>query len=187
MLRRLPASVFLVAALFTAGCADPPNKEMDQAQGAIDAAKAAGAEKYARTEYSAAETALKNANDAETAGDYRLALNAALESREHAQNAAREAADSKALVRVDVERSMAQIATLMAQANTRRSAAQRARVPARVLAESAREVDAASDAVQKASEAIDGDDYLAAMAALKGVRERLETAVATMGGTARRR
>jgi len=186
---RVPASAFLLAALITAGCAEPPNKEMDQAQGAIDAAKAAGAEKYATTEYSAAETALKNANDAVTAGDYRLALNAALESREHAQNAARETADTKARTRAEVERSMAEIATLMAQANTRRSAAQRARIPARGVAESARDVDAASAAVQKAGEAIAADDYLAALAALKGVKERLETAVATMGGqpAARRR
>ena len=183
--RRVTASAFLVAALFVAGCADPPNKEMDQAQGAIDAAKAAGAEKYATTEYSAAETALKNANQAVTAGDYRLALNAALESREHAQNAAREAADSKARIRGEVERSMAEIATLMAQANTRRSAAQRARVPARILAESAREVDAASAAVQKAGEEIAADDYIAALAALKGVKERLEIAVATMDGPRR--
>ena len=42
----------------------PPNKEMDQAQGAIDAARAAGAERYAATEYTAATEALKNANDA---------------------------------------------------------------------------------------------------------------------------
>ena len=185
--RRALASACLVAALAAAGCAEPPNKEIDQAQGAIDAAKAAGAEKYATTEYSAAETALKNANDAVAAGDYRLALNAALESREHGQNAARDTADTKARVRVEVERSMAEIATLMAQANTRRAAAQRARVPARVLAQSARDIDAASAAVQKAGEAIAGDDYLAALAALKGVKERLEMAVAAIGPAGRRR
>jgi Domain of unknown function (DUF4398) len=69
---------------------------MDQAQGAIDAARAAGADRYATTEYAAATDALKNANEAVAVRDYRLALNYALESREQAQNAARGAADAKA-------------------------------------------------------------------------------------------
>ena len=48
------------------------------------------------TEFAAATTALKNANDAVRQRDYRLALNHALESREQAQNAARDAADTRA-------------------------------------------------------------------------------------------
>ena len=80
---------------------------MDQAQGAIDAARAAGADRYAATEYTAATDALKRAQDAVAQRDYRQALNEALDSREHAQNAAREAADSKAQVRGEVERDMA--------------------------------------------------------------------------------
>jgi len=57
---------------------------MDQAQGALDAARAAGAERYATAEYQAAATALKNAQDAVAQRDYRLALNHALDSRERA-------------------------------------------------------------------------------------------------------
>jgi hypothetical protein len=180
MRRRVLHPVLLVAALLSAACADPPNKEMDQAQGAIDAARAAGAEQYATTEYSAAETALKNANDAVGAGDYRLALNYALESREHAQNAAREAADTKARVRAEVERTMADIAALMAQANTRRAAAARNRIPRRVITETTAELDQINAAVQKAGEGVNAGDYLAALMALKGVKERIEAAVAAL-------
>ena len=62
---------------------------MQQAQGAIDAARAAGADRYAqRRVHSAAQDALKNAQDAVAQRDYRLALNYALDSRERAQNAA---------------------------------------------------------------------------------------------------
>ena len=43
-LRLLPVFVAFVLA---AGCGDPPDKELHQAQGAIDAARAAGAEQYA--------------------------------------------------------------------------------------------------------------------------------------------
>ena len=181
----LPALV--IATLFVSACAAPPNKEMDQAQGAIDAARAAGAERYAGTEYSAAMMALKNSNDAAAARDYRLALNHALESREHAQNAAREAADTKAQVRAEVERSLAEIAALLAGARTRMAAARRARAPSRLLRQSAAEIAAADAAVQKAGEAVAADDYLSARAQLEGVTDRLTAAGAAIDATLRPR
>jgi len=46
MSRRLCAACLLAVLVVTA-CGEPPNKEMDQAQGAIDAARAAGADRYA--------------------------------------------------------------------------------------------------------------------------------------------
>src|SRR5919197_6527706 len=101
--RALSMSACIVAAVLAAACGDPPNKEMDQAQGAIDAARAAGADRYATEEYTAATTTLKQANEAVTQRDYRLALNLALESREHAQNAARDAANTRARIRGEVE------------------------------------------------------------------------------------
>ena len=105
----------LLVAFLVSGCTSPPNKEMDQAQGAIDAARAAGAERYAATEFAAANTALKNANEAAQQGDYRLALNHALDSREQATNAARVAADTRAKLRGDVERSLAEVTALVGQ------------------------------------------------------------------------
>jgi hypothetical protein len=90
---------FLAAALLVCACAEPPNKEIGQAQGAVDSARAIGADRYAPEEYAAATTALKQAGDAVNDRDYRLALNHAIESREHAQNAAREAADRRARAR----------------------------------------------------------------------------------------
>lgn len=175
--RWLPASLYLVPLLLLAGCATPPNKEMDRAQGAIDAARAAGAEQYATTEYSAATTALKNANDAVAARDYRLALNYALESHEHAQNAARDTADGKARVRADVDRAMAQIGALIAQGRARIGAAERLRVPRRLLDQAADNLSTANDDVQKAGKAVAEGDYLAAGAALEGVKERVDKAL----------
>ena len=176
MTLRLSACI-LAAVLVTACGGDPPNKEMDQAQGAIDAARAAGADRYATTEYTAATDALKRAQEAVTQGDYRQALNEALDSREHAQNAAREAADSQAQVRGEVERDMAQIATLIAEANTRLAAATRARVPRRTLDGPRQELAAVDESVQKAGAAMRANDYLAARAALQGVQERIAQAM----------
>ena len=153
---------------------------MDRAQGAIDAARAAGADKYATTAYSAATDALKNANAAVAARDYRLALNYALESHELAQNAARGAADAKALTRVEVDRAVVEITTLVAQGRARLAAASRARVPRGPLAQPARALTAADSALQKSGEAIAADDYLAARAALAGVKERVGAALAAI-------
>jgi hypothetical protein len=164
-------------------CAAPPNKEMDQAQGAIDAARAAGADRYATTEYSAATEALKNANTAVGVGDYRLALNYALESREQAQNAARGAADAKARVRGDVEHGITEITALIAQGRTRLMAAERARVARRLLQQPREELTAAEGALQKAGEAVAAEDYLLARDALTGVKERVDAALMAINAT----
>ena len=187
----LPATACLFVALLVSGCANPPNKEMDQAQGAIDAAAAAGASRYATSEYSAATDALKNATAAVAARDHRLALNYALDSREHAQNAARAAADAKASVRVEVDRAMAEITTLVKQGRLRLATAERARPPSRLLKQPADDLAAADAALQEAGEAIAAADYLAARAALEGVKEQVETALAAIdaaiSGRARQR
>jgi hypothetical protein len=184
MLRRwFPALAGVVAALLCAACAAPPNKEMDQAQGAIDAARAAGADRYATTEYSAAVEALKNANDAVGVGDYRLALNFALESREQAQNAARGAADAKARVRAEVEHGITEITAVIAQARTRLTAAERARVARRLLQQPRADLTAAEGALQKAGEAVAAEDYLLAREALNGVRERVNGALMAINQT----
>ncbi len=173
----LRLSACIAAALLLIACADPPNKEMDQAQGAIDAARAAGADRYASGEYTAATDGLKRAQDAVAQGDYRQALNEALDSREHAQNAAREAAETRAQLRGEVERDMAQIAALIAEANTRLAAAGRTRTPRRVIDASRRELAAVNEPVQKAGAAMKADDYFAARTALRGVKERIEGAM----------
>ena len=181
---KLRMSACIVAAVLVAGCGDPPNKEMDQAQGAIDAARAAGADRYASTEYTAATDALKRAQDAVGQRDYRQALNEALDSREHAQNAAREAADTKAQVRGEVERDMAQIAALIAEANTRLNAATRTRVPRRTIDGPRSELAAVDESVQKAGAAMRADDYLAARMELQGVRARIEKAMQALPAAA---
>jgi len=181
MLMSLRLSACIVAAVLVTACGDPPNKEMDQAQGAIDAARAVGADRYATTEYTAATDALKRAQDAVGQRDYRQALNEALDSREHAQNAAREAADARAQLRGEVERDMAQIAALIAEANTRLAAATRSRTPRRVLDGPRNDLAAVDQSVQKAGAAMRADDYLAARTALQGVKERIEQALKALG------
>jgi hypothetical protein len=154
----------LLVVLATA-CTSPPNKEMDQAQGAIDAARAAGADRYAPTEFTAATTALNNATAAVAQGDYRLALNHAIDSREQAQNAARVAADTRAKVRGDVERSIAEVNALITQVGA-------------WIASPAQQVVTQSTAdVQKAGSAMQAEDYAGAQKLMTATRERLQKAL----------
>ena len=154
-------------------CTSPPNKEMDQAQGAIDAARAAGADRYASTEFAAATTALKSANDAVEQGDYRLALNHAIDSREQAQNAARVAADNRAKLRGDVERSIAEVKALATQVQAWIASPASARTPrTRRVAQQA--VTQATGELQKAGSAMQTEDYTGAQKLVTVSKERLQ-------------
>ena len=181
---RLPTGIargaWLAVVLVAISCADPPHKEMDQAQGAIDAARAAGAEQYAASEYAAATQALKQANDAVTARDYRLALNYALESREQAQNAARTAADTRAKLRGDVERSIAEAKSLIAQARARVDGPSGAQIPRGTRRTAQQRLKQLEGELQKADASLQAEKYMDAERLLMGVKQQIQSVVTTI-------
>ena len=174
--RPLRAWVLALPLLLTA-CGTPPHKEMDQAQGAIDAARAAGADRYAHEEFEAATNALAASTQAADQRDYRMALNHALESRERAQNAARMAAEAQGKLRAELERSMTEIKALLAQANGRLTTAEKTRVPRRIVTDARRSITAATDQVQKAGAAVQAQDITGAQQALATAKERVSQAI----------
>ncbi len=157
---------------------------MDQAQGAIDAARAAGAEQYATTEFAAATSSLQSAHDAAATGDYRLALNHALSSHQRAQNAARGTADSKAAMRAGVERTLAELDIFIAEAEARLATAQRARVAQRLLAEPVKALATIRADVQEARAAVDSGEYISAEQGLAGMRARVDAVLAAIADAA---
>jgi len=171
----------VLVALFASACTDPPHKEMDQAQGAIDAARAAGADRYAAKEFGAANAALKSANDAVEQGDYRLALNHAIDSREQAQNAARVAADTRAELRGNVERSMAEVNALVGQVRAWIAGPASARTP-RTRRTAQQVVTQATAELQKAGSALEADDYTGAQTLLTATKARLQKVVPAVPG-----
>jgi hypothetical protein len=173
-MRRRLLPVCLLLAMTALACGEPPNKEMDQAQGAIDAARAAGADQYAAPAFTSAVDALQRSEDAVAAGDYRLALDNALTSREQAQVAAREAADTKARLRGDAERALAEVMALLSQARSRVEAARAARAPQRTLRPLETAIATVEGDVQKAGAAIQADDYRAIPPLLDGAKSRIE-------------
>src|SRR3989442_15604446 len=126
--------IVIIVSMMAAACGEPPEKEMQQAQGAIDAARAVGADEYAHDEFVAAQDALKHAREAVDQRDYRLALNHAIDSRERAQNAAKEAADHKAVARGDADRALTDAVGALNEARAKLKAAETRRAPAATLA-----------------------------------------------------
>lgn len=163
----------LLAAVTVVACGDPPDKEIQQAQGAIDAAKAVGADEYAAEEFTAAENALKNANDAVVQRDYRLALNHALDARDRAQTAAKQAADRKSKARVDADRAVTDAVRALDAARERLKHAEAAHAPARSLVDSRRALASLELGVQKARADLERGAYLAATDGAKAANARL--------------
>lgn len=167
----------LCAFLACAACSEPPQKEIDRAQGAIDAARAAGAEQYASEPFGAATTALQQAHEAVEQRDYRQALSHALEASERAQEAARNAADGKAAARSRSETALKSTTTLLQQLETRINAAEAARIPARDLRPVTSGAATAAAALQEARATMQAGKYLDASDALAKIHGEIEAQI----------
>jgi hypothetical protein len=172
--------VLLCTIALCAACSEPPQKEIDRAQGAIDAARAAGAERYATAEFTAATSALSQAHDAVAQRDYRLALSRALDASERAQQSARQAADGKARARGEAEAQVAATSTAIQQLRSALKAAEPARTGADLIAASRHVASSSDAALQKARALLKREQYLDAHDALNGVNERIQAQMQAM-------
>jgi hypothetical protein len=177
--------VCLLGLIAAIACATPPQKEMDQAEGALTAARAAGAAQYAAEEFTAAEAALRRSHDAVSQRDYRQALNHALDARERAQTAAREAADKKAIARGRAERAITAAELALAPAQQRLQAPRGDAASRRVLTATAVAVKAlqlaastADSRLQEARAKMQVQEFAAALVAAEPVPEQIRVAIA---------
>ena len=181
--RRL-LSAIACCALMAGACGTPPDKELQQAQTAIEAARAAGADRFAAEEFAAAQSALARANDAVAQRDYRLALNNALDARERAQSAARDATGRKAAARGEAEGVLKDSGAALADAHAKLKAAETARVSVVTLTNARTAIALAEKTLQEARTMADRGDYKAAIdtgvkttATLRRISHDLQTAV----------
>ena len=181
---RVVRCLALITAILSASCAEPPSKEMNQAQGAIDAARAAGADKFAAAEFAAAQDALKRSEEAVVARDYRQALNHALDSRERAQNAAKLAVEGRADARGQAERGIVEVATLLSRAHAQLKDPDIARVNPPQLKAPRATIAAAERMLQEARTALKDEDYPAVAKALNGAAARLQAALTQIDAAA---
>ncbi len=105
--------------MLAGACAEPPTKERHQADGALAAARAAEAATYAPAPFQAAEEALQHYDEAVARGDYRLALNYAIDARDRAFEAAKQASNGKAAARSQAERLATELEVLLKRAEAR--------------------------------------------------------------------
>lgn len=176
----LIAALILAAAL-TAACSEPPYKEMHEAQGALDAARAAGAETFANAEYRDAAQALEQSQQAVAQRDYRLALRYALDARERSQDAARAAADHKAEARSRAERAMMSTEAALRDADLRLQAARTARLRPRDLVPARGTIEQARQTLQKARAAMGKEAYLDVPGMLEPAEKQLAEAMRDLG------
>jgi len=154
---------------------DPPDKEMQQAQTAIDQARAAGADRYAVEEVNAAVEALKNAHAAVDQRDYRLALNDALDSKERADNSAKLAIDGKAAAKSAAEKALTAATGAVNAAEARLKTATTAKAGPKALADARAALGEAQAQVQEARTAFTGGDYYAALSAASAAAQSAKT------------
>ena len=182
--RRVLLALTVAAGLVASACGDPPEKEIQQARSAIDVARATGADIYAKDELDAAVQALARAGDAVTGRDYRLALNHALDARERAKTAAKEATDRKATAKSDADRALAGATTALNEARAKLQVADNGRVRPRAVAPARRVIADGETAVQKARTAFDRGDYAAAMTIAGAAGGSLRTAARDLDAVA---
>lgn len=178
-LRRLGTALIIVPlTVLLHACATPPDKEINQAQGAIDAARAAGAEQYASEDYAASAAALARAQAFVDQRDYRQALSQALDARERAKEAARRASQQRAATRSAAEFSLAEVTAAVQQVRTMIAAAQTARAPAKDVTGLQDVMTVAENALQEARAALSRDEYTAAVSSLNGRAQAVRSAIA---------
>jgi hypothetical protein len=153
---------------------------MQQAQIAIDSARATGGDQYAHDEFTAAVDALKRAHDAADDHDYRQALNFALDARERAQLSAKESADNKAAARVDADRALAAANATLGVAQKRLAELEGERVPPKLLIDPRKQLEATERHVQEARAAFDRGDFPGAITAASASSQALSTLVTTL-------
>lgn len=178
---RVARRLALIITILSTSCAEPPNKEMNQAQGAIDAARSAGADRFATAELTAATDALKRSEEAVATGDYRQALGHAIDSRERAQNAAKMAVDGRADARGHAERAVSEVATLLSRAQAELKGADNPRT-ARALRAPHETVASVEKMLQEARAALKTEDYPRVTAALDGAAAKLQAALTQIDG-----
>jgi hypothetical protein len=177
--RTLLRPLLLASLLIAPACAEPPNKELDQAQGAIEAARAAGADQFAPDELKAAVDALDRARASVEQRDYRQALSLAIDAKERAREAARSGAERMAQHRSEAEQAI-DAATRALAAAEQRLAPESGRLSAPQHAALRDGLAAASRTLQEARAAFDKHTYPQAKASADAVLARVRETMTTL-------
>ena len=180
-----PRRLALATLCLMAGCAGPPTKELSQAEGAIEAARAAGAAKYAVAELAAAEEAMTRARAAVAERDHRSALSHALDGSARAKTAAAAAGDGRVKARLAADQALDDFASLIERVDAGLAAPEAKRVPAGARRRAADAVAEALEALRSARAAVERGD-LTDLPALSARTDALQAALASLAPPGRK-
>lgn len=175
----LVARALLGLAVFTIGCASPPTKELSEAEGALAAARAAGAATYAASEFAEAEQTFARAQTDVANRDYRAALGHALDTRARAQAAASSAVDGRVKARLAADQTLDDLAALIETVEAALAAPEAKRVPAPAQRKAEAAVAAALKVLASSRAAVEKND-LAVLKALPAQTAALDAARASL-------
>jgi hypothetical protein len=173
-------------ALVLSGCSEPPQKEIDQAQAAVDAAQSAGADTYAADEYGAAVTALQKSHAAVDQRDYREALNYAIDARQRASESVKQAGIARGHTQAAAEKLVTECSTRISQLDTDIKVAEGARVAPRDLRSARMTLADAQNALQETRRSMSGGKYAEVASALTEVRRKLDAAIGAVDAVRQR-
>jgi hypothetical protein len=174
MLRRFGPLALLTC--LTVGCSNPPTKEHEQAVDAIGAARAADASTYAADELQAAQAALDKYDQAVQQRDYREALSDAIDARDRAFEAARQASAQRATARTELQKAIADVDSTLKSGQARLAGASGARLGTQSADRLRNAVRTATVALQEARTSLDRQQYRDGLARLEPVAEELRKA-----------
>jgi hypothetical protein len=113
------ATVALGISLVGAACTRPPEKEINEAEGAMKAATDAGADKYATSKFNEANTAMSDAKNKMAAKDYKAARLAARVAKAKFETATSKVPEGRAQVKTEVEGNWKQVTTAVTDIETK--------------------------------------------------------------------
>lgn len=159
-----PALLTFVALLATA-CDEPPKREIQAAEAALDKARQAEAERFAPERFREAQSALDNARQQVQARDYRGALSSANAAAERSRAAATAAVAARTLARSAAEVALAELQAVLDDVAAVRQEAEEAKLPAEAFAEVEPRLESLKAGLDAAQKQVDAGDVLAAQAA----------------------
>jgi hypothetical protein len=159
------AVVAFLPALLLAGCDQPPTRELQAAEAALQKARDAEAATYVPERLAEAESALAAARSKLAAKDYRGALSSANEAHEKARGAASAAGPAKTLARSAAETAMAEAQSVLDDVGTVRQEATDAKVPEEAFAEHAPREQELREGLEAVARQLAGGDILGAQKA----------------------
>lgn len=175
MRRRLVWGLLIM--LSPLACSAPPLKERQQADDALAAARAAEAAKYDPDDLQAATAALKKYDDDVAQRDYRLALSDALEARDRAYLAAKQAPVMKAALRTQATDLIADVTSLNKAAAARLAGTAGPRLTGPALDRLRSATRAVPTALQEARSLVGKEDFSGAIKVLTPVADALRREV----------